>query len=164
MSTTNQSLRVDLADPHGEAAALLLPRLMAELAHRYPEDDTVAPVPAAIDGPGGAFVVAWLDEQAAGCGALRPMSAEVAEIKRMYVNSLQRGHGIGRAILTKLEALAVSYGYQRLRLETGVRQPEAIHLYESFGFQRIPCYGQYEGAPLSVCFEKRIQTQSGGDV
>ena len=156
MNTTNQSLHVDLADPHGEAAASLLPHLMAELATRYPEEERDAPVPALIDSPGGAFVIAWLGQQAAGCGALRPMSAEVAEVKRMYVNPAHRGLGIGRAILAKLEALAREYGYTTLRLETGIRQPEAIHLYESVAFQRIPCYGQYAGAPLSVCYEKPI--------
>jgi GNAT superfamily N-acetyltransferase len=161
MSTTNQIVRVDLADPHCEVAALLLPHLMAELATRYPEEETDAPVPALIDSPGGAFVIAWLGQQAAGCGALRPMSKEVAEVKRMYVDPAHRGFGIGRAILAKLEALAREYGYTTLRLETGIRQPEAIHLYESVGFQRIPCYGQYAGAPLSVCYEKPIIDRPG---
>jgi ribosomal protein S18 acetylase RimI-like enzyme len=58
--------------------------------------------------------------------------------------------------LTALEKLASQYGYNTLRLETGTRQPEAISLYESFGFHRIPPYGRYVGDPLSLCFEKRV--------
>jgi GNAT superfamily N-acetyltransferase len=129
---------------------------MAELAQRYPEQETDAPVPSSVDGLGGAFVIAWLDQQPVGCGALRPMETGVAEVKRMYVDPACRGQGVGRAILQKLEALARELGYTRLRLETGIRQPEAIHLYESVGFRRIPCYGQYTDAPLSVCYEKSI--------
>lgn len=41
-------------------------------------------------------------------------------------------------------------------LETGTRQPEAIRLYETEGYQSIDCYGEYAGDPLSVCFEKRL--------
>ena len=39
-------------------------------------------------------------------------------------------------------------------LETGVRQPEAIALYESIGFKRIYNYGEYRGNGMSVCMEK----------
>ena len=156
MNVDNTLVRVTLADPHSPVAAQLLPLLMAELASRYPEEGADDLVPDLVDGPGGAFVIAWLGEQPAGCGALRPMSPGVAEVKRMYVDPALRGNGIGRAILMKLESLACEYGYTSLCLETGVRQPEAIHLYETVGFHRIPCYGEYVDAPLSVCFEKRI--------
>jgi GNAT superfamily N-acetyltransferase len=150
-------IRVTVEDPRGAAAARLLPCLIAELAARYPEEETDAALPAQVDGSGGAFVIAWLDDVPAGCGALRPMAPSVAEVKRMFVDPAHRGRGIGRAILAKLELVARGYGYSRLRLETGVRQPEAIHLYVSCGFRRIDCYGQYAGSALSVCYEKTIQ-------
>jgi putative acetyltransferase len=41
-----------------------------------------------------------------------------------------------------------------MRLETGVRQPEAISLYEKLGYHRIPNYGKYRDSEMSVCFEK----------
>jgi GNAT superfamily N-acetyltransferase len=91
------------------------------------------------------------------------MAARVAEVKRMYVHPAHRGRGIGRAILSKLESLARLYGYTTMRLETGVRQPEAIHLYESAGFLRIPCYYPYSDSPLSVCYEKFILDHPGGN-
>jgi hypothetical protein len=47
-------------------------------------------------------------------------------------------------------------GYVSLRLETGDQQPEAIHLYESAGYQRIGPFGIYIGSERSVCFEKRL--------
>ena len=55
-----------------------------------------------------------------------------------------------------VETEARRRGYQELRLETGVKQPEAIALYQSAGFELIPCWGIYEQAPLSRCFAKRL--------
>ena len=107
--------------------------------------------------PRAAFVVAWLDSEAIGCGALRPMpDTTIAEVKRMYVRSAARGKGIAVSILEKLEVLAGEFGYQKIWLETGIYQPEAIRLYEKSGYTRIPCYGIYENNPLSVCYEKSL--------
>src|SRR5207248_5161117 len=92
----------------------------------------------------------------AGCGGLRRFNKETAEIKRMYVEPGARCRGIGRKILDELEAAAKRLGYQKVRLETGTRQPEAIRLYESAGYQRIAAYGDFKDSPLSVCFEKSI--------
>ncbi len=59
-------------------------------------------------------------------------------------------------MLARLEPHAVALGYRRLQLETGHRQPEAIALYESAGYHRIPSFGQYAGDELSVCFAKDL--------
>ena len=74
----------------------------------------------------------------------------------MYVAPEARGHGIGRALLAALEGEARSLGYGSVRLETGRRQPEAISLYRSAGFEPIACYGPYVDDPRSVCFEKQL--------
>ena len=67
-----------------------------------------------------------------------------------------RGRGLGRAILSELEAAARALGYDALRLETGTGQPEALGLYASAGFERIPRYRPYVNDPTSVCFQKRL--------
>jgi hypothetical protein len=59
-------------------------------------------------------------------------------------------------LLIELERRAVGFGFQALRLATGIRQPEAIALYESFGFRRIESYGCHVDAPVDICFEKRV--------
>ena len=46
--------------------------------------------------------------------------------------------------------------YTWLQLETGDVQPEAIGLYQSSGWIRVPNYGQYEDDPRSICFGLRI--------
>ena len=74
----------------------------------------------------------------------------------MFVEPGARGLGISRVILKKLEETALSFGYDTLKLETGTKQPEAIRLYETSGFYRIPCYGIYTDNPWSVCYEKKL--------
>jgi putative acetyltransferase len=105
-----------------------------------------------------AFLVGSLSGWPVACGAYRPMSPDVAEIKRMYVEPDFRGRGLGRLILQELETRARRDGYLLARLETGTSQPEAIRLYERAGYHRIDCYGIYVGNPGSVCFEKGLSS------
>ncbi len=101
-------------------------------------------------------VVCYVGETPAGCGAFKLFEDKTVEIKRMYTLPDFRGKGVARKILTELETWAKELGYARSILETGVRQPEAIGLYSSYGFERIPNYGQYAGIENSLCFEKPL--------
>jgi putative acetyltransferase len=92
-----------------------------------------------------------------GCGGVRLLSPGVGEIKRMYVAPGARGNGLGRALLTALEDAARELGCAALRLETGLRQPEAISLYEASGYRQIPRYGYWADSPLAVCFQKPLR-------
>jgi ribosomal protein S18 acetylase RimI-like enzyme len=78
------------------------------------------------------------------------------EIKRMYVPPQFRGNGYASLVLEELETWAKELGYKKCILETGLKQPEAIRLYEKNNFQKIPNYGQYADVENSVCFEKII--------
>jgi GNAT superfamily N-acetyltransferase len=89
---------------------------------------------------GGAFVVGWEDGRAVAGGALKRLEPGVAEIKRMYVLPEARRRGHARRLLAALEDTARVLGYERVRLDTGARQPHARALYESAGFQPIPDY------------------------
>lgn len=60
-------------------------------------------------------------------------------------------------MLGALEQTAAARGYRAIRLETGIHQPEAIALYLSAGYHRIPCYEEFIGDPRSRCFEKSLQ-------
>ena len=104
------------------------------------------------------FLTAKDDARYIGCGALRLFKGEYAEIKRMYVVPSERGKGVAYRLLTELQRLAAEAGLQILRLETGIHQPEALNLYEKFGFRRIEPFGEYTADPLSLCFEKRIES------
>jgi len=143
-------------DPRSADAARLIDLLSAELGQRYGEDGSGHFQPEDVCVPGGAFVIARLDGVPVGCGALRPMSPEIGEIKRMYVEPPYRGKGIARRILVDLERRAAAFGYVSVRLETGTLQREALRLYESSGYHRIECYGYHKDDPRSLCFEKRF--------
>ncbi len=154
-------LHVDPADPHDPVATNLIARLVGELADRYPEEaeaEAASFDPADAVGPRRTFVIAWFGADAVGCGALRPYpdSADTAELKRMYVVPAARGQGIGREILRALEAHARTFGYRRLVLETGKRQPEAVALYKKSGYRPTPNYPPYEQNEHSLCFEKLL--------
>ena len=135
----------------------LISELNAELSRDYPPAQRFHSLAAEEVAEGaGAFLVAWLDSAPAGCGAVRMLSPERAELKRMYVRPAHRGRGLSRAILAALEARAVALGARTVVLETGDKALAALGLYESAGFARIPCFGAYAASPTSVCFEKRL--------
>ena len=161
---------VTLEPLDGPAGRALVAALMRDLDERYAADGPAdgdnpevvglhAVRPDQVVPPLGAFVVAWAGGEAVGCGAVRALvdgTPGVAEVKRMYTAPEARRRGISRIVLRRLEAEARALGYHRLQLETGLRQPEAIALYEAEGYHRIPTYGQYEGDELSVCFAKDL--------
>jgi GNAT superfamily N-acetyltransferase len=153
------TIEIRREDISSAVAASLIVALNAELSTRYPEEganhfrldaDEVA------EGR-GAFFIAYADGKPVGCGATRRLDAGTTEIKRMYVSPDARGRGVGRAILTALEAESHRLGVRRIVLETGERQPEALALYARAGFARIPAFGEYIGSPLSVCMAKRLR-------
>jgi GNAT superfamily N-acetyltransferase len=108
--------------------------------------------------PDGVFLVVRDDGRAVGCGGVCRFDETRAELKRMYVVPDARGRGLGRLLLVALEDEARRLGYDGIVLETGDRQPEALGLYESAGYERIPCYGVYATRAVSRCYEKHLPT------
>ena len=146
------------AELTSSVAEALIRALNAELTDLYPEPgathfrldaDEVA------EGR-GAFVVASLNGVAIGCGAVRRLDPTTAELKRMYVAPEGRGRGIGRRLLTALEAEARGLGIRQLLLETGPLQVAALALYARSGFVVVPAYGEYVGSPASICMAKSL--------
>lgn len=154
---SEEVFEVEVADPRGPEAAELINELSAELARRYDymEDGSGGFEPEDALGPGGAFVIGRAEGRPVACGAIRPLEEGVAELKRIFVRAGFRGRGYSKAIVLELERQARVRGYKTVRLETGVRQPEAVSLYESMRYLRIPNYGK-DFSELSVCFEKKL--------
>ena len=98
-------------------------------------------------------VVRDAHDKAIACGAV-VLQGMQAELKRMYVDPAFRGHGIGRVLLGFLEQSAIEHGCSQLLLETGVRQPAAIGLYESAGFVHCGPFGDYQPDPYSLFMKK----------
>lgn len=130
----------------------LLVAAVAELNRRYP--DYVGEHP--LD-PRTEFLIALVADQPAGCVGMFPVNGRVAEMKRLYVAPGYRGSGVARGLIGQLELRAMTAGFANLRLETGIRQPEAISLYTTLGYEPTPSYdGEYESNSVSRYFNKRL--------
>jgi len=144
--------RVAWDDPDGVA---LREAQQAEVSARYGVDDSEpGPKPTAADMT--LFLVAFDGEEPVGCGGLRALDATHGEVKRMYVIPARRGTGVSTAILRRLEEEARALGWERLLLETGTEQPDAMRFYEREGFARIPNYGHYVDSEISRCYAKAL--------
>jgi putative acetyltransferase len=128
----------------------------AYYAGLYPADSNHLLDVSALAVPEVTFLVARVAGRVAGFGSVVQHDADLGEIKRMYVDPAMRGKQLGRLILKALEDCARARKLSCLRLETGVKQPEAIALYRSAGYREIPPFGNYQPDPLSVFMEKRL--------
>lgn len=99
-------------------------------------------------------MIAYRDDIPAGCGCFKKYDEDSAEIKRMFVNTTERGRGIAYQILSALELWVKESGFTHAILETGDKQDEAIALYQKSGYVIIPNYGQYSGMATSICMQK----------
>ena len=147
-----QLIRTDSENP--DFVALVL-QLDADLAKRdgkdhsfYAQFNKIAAIKHVI--------VAYENKKPIGCGAIKELSPDSMEVKRMFTLPESRAKGIATKILTELETWAKELSYSKCMLETGKRQPEAIALYQKNGYRIVPNYGQYIGIENSVCFEKLL--------
>ena len=154
------TFRLALVPTHATVAPAsdLLAAMVAFLAElNGPVDPAAMPTASAGElwAPGGTFLVGW-DERGTPvcCGGVKLLEGGIAEIKRMYVAPDARSRGHARRLLAGLEDAARRLGYERVRLDTGPRQPHAEALYTSAGFVEIP---SYNGNPVATYFgEKRL--------
>ncbi len=154
-------IKIVRTDSHNPDFVALVERLDADLARRDGKDHPFYAQFNKIDAIKYA-VVAYDDERAVGCGALKEYEADSMEVKRMFTLPECRGKGIAKSILSELETWAREMSYKRCILETGKKQPEAIALYTKNGYKVIQNYGQYAHVENSVCFEKHLREDKGG--
>jgi len=90
--------------------------------------------------PRGCILLALVESKLAGCVALRPLSSDICEMKRMYVRPSFRGQGLGRILAQDIIAEARKRRYRKMRLDSLSSMREALSLYESLGFVPIDAY------------------------
>jgi GNAT superfamily N-acetyltransferase len=134
--------------------------LEATLAASYPPEQRHGIPVEHLFEPHVQFYVANLDGAAAGSGAFALID-DYAEVKRMFTKPTMRGRGVARALLAHIEEQVRQTGLTMLRLETGIFQPEAIRLYETYGFRRCDAFGPYRDMPAhatetSLFYEKTL--------
>ena len=90
--------------------------------------------------PAGNIILAYCDEELAGCVAVHKLDDDICEMKRLYVAPRFRGKGIGRSLVMAILEQARMIGYARMRLDSIPSMKAAQTLYESIGFYEIPDY------------------------
>jgi DNA-binding MarR family transcriptional regulator/ribosomal protein S18 acetylase RimI-like enzyme len=158
------NVRVEVTAPTSRGAGYCLERYFEELAARFEGGfDPKLSISAATEEltpPRGYFVLATLEGDPVGCGALK-CQAEFGEIKRMWVKGSARGLGIGRRILEQLEDIARTRGLLLLRLETNDTLKEAQALYRGSGYREVPAFNDEPYA--HHWFEKSLSAGAMGD-
>jgi len=102
--------------------------------------DELANLPGDYAPPSGCLLLVVHEGQAAGCIALRKISGDICEMKRLFVRDGYRGHGFGRMLVQMIIGEARRLGYKQMRLDTLPSMIEARALYRSFGFREIEPY------------------------
>ncbi len=149
------AIDVRAEDPSGADALALVAELSAALSTITGDSGQASFDVDDVRGPRACFALARdAHGRALGCGALRPLEGDIAEVKRMFARPGTRG--VGSAVLRFLEGEAARHGYLVVRLSTRLVNVRAVGFYERHGYRRIPGYGRYAGSQFSACFEKAL--------
>jgi DNA-binding MarR family transcriptional regulator/GNAT superfamily N-acetyltransferase len=154
---------IEPLDPEHPHARHCLREYAAELDRRFPQGFdpalSISADAAELRQPAGLLLVAWLQGEPAGCGALKFHEDGPTELKRMWVAESARGLGLGRRLLAELEAHAARGPSPVVRLETNGTLAEAIALYRSAGYTEVEPFNDEPYA--HHWFEKRLPEGQG---
>ncbi|KQQ36476.1 hypothetical protein ASG19_08570 [Rhizobium sp. Leaf306] len=151
------SVTIAIELPDQPDVAALIEMSDSFMAGLYPQEGNFAVDINALCQPDIVFVVARLDGKAVGCGGLKWLGDKTAEVKRIFVHDNARGHGVGRRIMGMLEDLAASHRIERVYLETGPLNTEAIGLYQGLGYRTCGAFAQYDENPYSLFMVKALE-------
>jgi GNAT superfamily N-acetyltransferase len=144
---------------HGPAAQALFGEYMEFVRDRlgpgFEPLEAIFATEGAFDEAGAAFLVLYDGERPIGCGGVRMLSSDVAEIKRMFVTGAARRHGHGRRLLRELERLAAAAGARRVRLLTTEALREALELYATAGYREVEAFTR--DGRRDAWWEKRLK-------
>ena len=149
---------IEPLDPEAAEVQALIRASDAYYVGLYPAESTHLESREDLGSPDALFVGARVDGVLAASGAAKIMrdDGDYAEIKRVFVYDRYRGRGLSFRIMAHLEEALAQRGISVLRLETGVKQPEALGLYRKLGYVEREPFGAYRPDPLSVFMEKQV--------
>lgn len=146
-------ITVEKSDPFSPDSCSLIEKLSAELAAITGDSGKSNFTIDSVDGDRSLWVLARNEKgDATGCGAIRPLTENIAELKRMF--SDRSAPGVGKALLNFLETSAKNMGYTEIWLETRHVNHKAVNFYKNNGYVLIENYGPYIGRDEAVCFSK----------
>jgi GNAT superfamily N-acetyltransferase len=139
----SESAEVLVTSPDDPLAAPLVEELSREYDERYglndgiPSSAELSRYPSAVftAEQGGTFILLLADGAPVAGGAFKREDETTVEVKRVWTHSAYRRRGLARRVMAELEAEARRRGMRRVILTTGARQPEAVALYLSLGYE-----------------------------
>ena len=138
------AVQVTVCDPQHPDARRAVRAYAAELSERFEDgfdpDRGISAADHEVSPPAGLFLLATLHCEPVGCGVLKFHPPAQAHLKRMWIDPSVRGLGLGRRLLTELEAHAAAHGVRTLRLETNRALTEAISLYRAAGYREVAAF------------------------
>jgi ribosomal protein S18 acetylase RimI-like enzyme len=149
-----ENIFIEIISPNDEKVSSILEELSSNLFVRFGSDGKNSFMDWENDNFKFVFAVAVKNDEIVGCGAIRPIDENIAEVKRMY-SKLPRKR-IGQMILSFLEEKAKIIGYTNLVLETRVKNGEAVAFYQKQGYKVILNYGKYKDRPEAICLGKSL--------
>ncbi|MFB3389084.1 GNAT family N-acetyltransferase [Flavobacterium sp. LAR06] len=151
----SEQISIIVTNPNDEKVLAIIEELSANLYLRFGSDGKNSFSDWEYNNSKYVFAVAKIDNKIVGCGAIRPISENIGEVKRMY--SKYPGKKIGQTVLAFLENKAKKIGYTDLILETRVKNQEATQFYKKQDYNVIPNYGKYTDRPEAICFGKSLK-------
>jgi GNAT superfamily N-acetyltransferase len=106
-------------------------------------EEELAALPGPYAEPAGAILLAFVDDEPAGCVALKPVRTESnaagqVEMKRLWVRPAHQGRGLGRTLAQAAMDLARDRGYFAMVLDTMPRTMQSAYaLYRAMGFEPL---------------------------
>lgn len=138
-------MRIERVRPGDPEGVVVLDALRREYEIRYGAGNEPFSTQE-FDPPHGAFIVVMDGDVTVAGGGICRYSDTIGEVKRVWTHPDHRRKGHAVTVLAELQAIARELGYERVRLETGYAQPEALALYRRLGFTEIGNYGHYARA------------------
>lgn len=151
-------MNIEYLDPDSPEVQALLAVSDAYYVNLYPAESNHLESSDDLKKPNVLFVGCRIDGELVASGAARIMQDDgsYAEIKRVFVVDDHRGKGLSSKVMRFLETELQGRGVSLFRLETGVKQPEALGLYRKLGYLERGPFGSYRADPYSVFMEKQV--------
>jgi putative acetyltransferase len=151
-------LTIEYLDPDFPEVQALLAESDAYYVNLYPAESNHLESSDDLKKPNVLFVGCRIDGELVASGAAKIMQDDdsYAEIKRVFVVDDHRGKGLSSKVMRFLETELQGRGVSLFRLETGVKQPEALGLYRKLGYLERGPFGSYRADPYSVFMEKQV--------
>jgi len=142
-----------------ESVILLLKEHHKDMLLHSPVESVHALDLTALELPDVTFWSLWINNELAGCGALKELNKKHGEVKSMRTSCDHLRQGVAQKLLTHILEQAKSRGYEKLSLETGSMAAfvPAHKLYQQFGFQPCEPFGDYSEDPYSLFMSKIIE-------